>query len=190
MENNIELQEMREQLVSFKQQLAGQKIINDRLMRKATAEKVSRLRRKKNWTIVFGVIAILSLQIFYSYDFPVYFIAYATAMIVFSVVMTIIYHSNVDKADFLNGDLRNAAIELKKLRTRYIQWYWIAVPMVVIFLALFFYSCMHSSIPHEFVKSFMTGGIVGGIVGAIIGILSNRNVVRLCNEIIRDLESN
>ncbi len=190
MENNIELKEMRQQLDSFKRQLAGQKIINDRLIRAATAEKASRLRRKKNQTIILGIVAILSLQIFNLYDFPIYFMVYAAAMILFSVTMTIVYHSRVDKADFLNGDLKSAAIELKKLRTRYIQWYWIAAPMIIVFLALFYHSCMHSSIPHEVVNSFMAGGTIGGIIGAIIGIIFNRNLVRLCDEIIRDLESN
>ncbi len=181
---------MREQLASFKQQLAGQKIINERLLRKAMAEKASKLKRKKNWTLVLGVVAVLSVQIFRIYDFPAYFIAYATAMVIFSVVMTIIYHSKVDKADFLNGDLKYAATELKKLRMRYVQWYWIAVPMIIGFLALFYYSCMNLDMQHELVEGFMAGGTVGGVVGAVIGFMSNRRIVTLCDEIIDDLDNN
>ncbi len=190
MENNIELQEMREQLASFKQQLAGQKIINERMLRKATAKKASQLKRRKNMTLALGVVAILAVQIFHRYDFPIYFTAYTTAMVIFSVIMTIIYHSKVDRADFLNGDLKYAATELKKLRTRYIQWYWIAVPMIVGFLVLFYYSCMHLDIPHELAKAFMAGGTVGGLIGAVIGFMSNRRIVSLCDEIISDLEDN
>ncbi len=191
MENNIELQEMREQLASFKQQLAGQKIINDRLMRKAMAEKASRLKRERTTTLVFGIVAIfVSVPIFYMLGFPNYFLAYSAAMVIFSMAMTVIYHSKVDKADFMNGDLKSAAIEVKKLRNRYSQWLWIAAPLILGFIALFYHSSLHLDANREFIRNMMTGGIIGGVIGAIIGICMNRKTVRLCDELIADLDGN
>ncbi len=191
MENNIELQEMREQLASFKRQLAGQKIINDKLMRKATAEKVGRLKRKKNNILGLGLFAVIVCPaIFLSFGFPSYFVVYTVLMIIFSMVMTVVYHSKVDKADFMNGDLRTAAHELSELRRKYTQWYWIAVPLVTIFLALFYYSGLQLDVNQEVLKSFLVGGGVGAVVGGVIGVLMNRNLVKLCDEIITDLENN
>ncbi len=190
MENNIELQEMREQLASFKQQLAGQKIINDRLMRKVTAEKVGRLKRHKNITLVMGLFAIIACPTaFLSFGFPLYFVAYTVLMVIFSMVMTIVYHSKVDKSDFMNGNLRTVAHELRELRRKYTQWYWIAVPLITIFLALFYYSGLQLDVNQEVLNSFLTGGGIGAAIGAIIGIRMNRNLVRLCDEIIRDIEN-
>ncbi len=191
MENNIELQEMREQLASFKQQLAGQKIINDKLMRRAMSEKASRLMRKKNGILVMGLIAIfVSIPIFHSFGFPPYFLIYTAAMIIFSMAMTIVYHSKVDKADFMNGNLKEAATEFKKLRNNYKQWYWIAVPVIVIYMALFYYSSLQMDIEQEILNSLMIGGSVGALIGAFIGTRINNNIINLCGEIIRDLEEN
>ncbi len=191
MENNIELQEMREQLDSFKQQLAGQKIINDKLMRKAMSEKASRLKREKNRTLGFGVFAVIvSLSIFYSLGFPTYFLIYTVAMIVFSMTMAVVYHSKVERADFMNGDLKSAALEFKELRKNYRQWYWIAVPMIVLFLALLYYSALQMELDQEILKSFMIGAGIGGIIGAFLGVLANNRVIRICDEIIEDMENN
>ncbi len=191
MENNIELQEMREQLASFKQQLAGQKIINDKLMRKAMSEKASRLKREKNRTLGFGVFAVIvSLSIFYSLGFPTYFLIYTVAMIVFSMTMAVVYHSKVERADFMNGDLKSAALEFKELRKNYRQWYWIAVPMIVLFLALLYYSALQMELDQEILKSFMIGAGIGGIIGAFLGVLANNRVIRICDEIIEDMENN
>ncbi len=191
MENNIELQEMREQLASFKQQLAGQKLINDKLMRKATAEKASNLKSRKNVILALGVLAILiCIPIFHSFSFPIYFLAYTAAMIAFSMTMTIVYHRKVENTDFINGDLRSAALEFKALRRNYTQWYWIAVPMLIIFVALLYHSLLQMDIDIIIMKSFMIGAGIGGTIGAVIGILMNNKTIRLCDEIIKDLEEN
>ncbi len=190
MENNIELQEMREQLAAFKQQLAGQKIINDRLMRKATAEKASKLKSKKNAVLIFGVFAIfVCVPNFYYFGFPMYFLIYTAAMIAFSMTMTVVYHRKVERADFMNGNLRDAAMEFKKLRRNYTQWYWIAVPMIIIFLVLMYQSLVQMDMDVEIMRSFMIGAGIGGVIGGIIGVLMNNKVIRLCDEIIRDLEN-
>ncbi len=189
MENNIELQEMREQLASFKQQLAGQKIINDKLMRKAMSEKASKLKREKNRTLIMGVFAILmSVSIFSAYGFPLYFLIYTAAMILFSMTMTVVYHSKVDRADIMNGNLKNAAMEFKELKRKYRQWYWIAVPLIFLFMALFYYSSLQLDIEQEILRGFIIGGVIGAVIGAAVGVLLNNKVIRICDEIIRDLE--
>ncbi len=190
MENNIELQEMREQLASFKQQLAGQKIINDRLMRKATAEKASRLKKHKNTHLVIGILGILiSIPIFYNVGFPIPFLAYTLVMIIFSMVMTHIYHRNVEKADFMGGNLKDVITELVTLKKRYQQWYWIGGPLVAGYMTLFYYYAPQVDFSPEAIRSFIIGGTVGAVIGAIIGIRMNNKVIRLCDEIIRDIES-
>ncbi len=182
---------MREQLASFKQQLAGQKIINDKLMRKATAEKASKLKSRKNVILALGVLAILiCIPTFHSFGFPIYFLAYTAAMIAFSMTMTIVYHRKVENTDFINGDLRSAALEFKALRRNYTQWYWIAVPMLIIFVALLYHSLLQMDIDIIIMKSFMIGAGIGGTIGAVIGILMNNKTIRLCDEIIKDLEEN
>ncbi len=191
MENYIELQEMREQLTSLKQQLAGQKIINDKLMRRVTAEKASKLKSKKNTVLGLGVFAILvSVPIFYRFGFPMYFLIYTVAMILFSMTMTIVYHRRVENTDFINGNLKNAAMKFKELRRNYRQWYGIAIPMIAIFIGLLYYSAFQMDLNQEILNSFMVGAGIGGAIGAIIGVLMNNKVINLCDEIIKDLEEN
>ncbi len=182
---------MREQLASFKQQLAGQKIINDRLMRKATAEKASGITRLRNSYLIICAFGLLfAVPMFYFHDFPLYFILYTLFIFIFDGCMTYSYHMKVGKADFMNGDLKNVVTELKRLRTKYLQWYWIGVPEIIVFLILFYYSLIHLDVNPEFIKTCLIGSSIGIIIGGFIGISMNNKIIRLCDEIISDLESN
>ncbi len=191
MENNIELQEMREQLASFKQQLAGQKIINDKLMRKATAEKVSRITGLRNTFIIISIFGIFfAVPMFYFRGFPLYFIAYVLFLFIFDGYMTYSYHRKVNESDFMNGDMKNVVSELKSLRKKYQQWYWIGVPEIAIFLVLFYYSLIHLDINPEFIRGSLIGSSIGIVIGGFIGISMNNKVINLCDEIIKDMEEN
>ncbi len=181
---------MREQLASFKQQLAGQKIINDRLMRKATAEKASKIKGQKRLMIAIDIIGILLLVRIYFLGFPLYFILYALFMSLFSLAITLSYHKKVDKVDFMNGNLKNVVTELKILRNKYQQWYRIGVPLVIVFIVIFYYTLLHLNLSPEFVRSVMIGGGIGIVIGGFIGVSMNNKVIHLCDDIIRDIESN
>ncbi len=190
MENNIELQEMREQLASFKQQLAGQKIINDKLMRKAMAEKVGRITRLRNSYLIICIAGLLfAVPMFYFRGFPLYFILYVLFLFIFDGLMTYSYHVKVNKSDLMNGDMKNVVTELKTLRKKYQQWYWIGVPEIIIFLVLFYYSLIHLDVAIEFIRASLIGSSIGIVIGGIIGISMNNKVIGLCDEIISDLES-
>ncbi len=182
---------MREQLASFKQQLAGQKIINEKLMRKATAEKASKLTRMKNSFLGLGVFGIVfSVPMFYFNGFPLYFTLYTLAVLIICMAATAIFHNEVDKADFMNGDLRNVVMQLKALRKKYRQWYWVGVPLIIIFIVLFYDSLIKMDMNPEIIRATMIGGGIGMVIGGFIGIKMNNKVINLCDDIIRDIESN
>ncbi len=191
MENNIELQEMREQLVSFKQQLANQQIINEQLMRRATAVKASKLKNKMNGVIGLGIFAVIFAPVsFFTLGFPMYFVLYTAAMIVFCTIMTSVYHRNINKTDFMNGDLKSFVVELKTLSRKYTQWYWFAIPLIIIFGILFYFSSLQIGVEQDMLNGLFIGAAVGGAVGMFVGIRINRSIVNLCNEIIKDIEEN
>lgn len=189
METDIQMEQMRSQLAALKEQLANQTIVNDKLIRKATADKASKVKSKKNSTLLIGLVALAAaVPIFIVFGFPLYFVIYTAAMIIFSMVMTIVYHRNVEKADFFGGDLKSAALEYKELRRKYNQWYWIAIPMLIVFLALLCVSLNGMEGDQLLKRSYIIGALIGGTIGALMGVSRNRDLVRLCNEIIRDIE--
>ncbi len=190
MENNTELLEMREQLAIFKQQLASQEIINNKLMRKAMAEKASRLSQMKISFLAIGVFGLVfSVPMFYSYGFPIYFVLYTLTIFIVSMIATIIFHRKVDKADFMNGDLKTVVTEIKTLRKNYKRWYWVGIPLVIIFIILFYDSLIKMDKNLEIIRATMIGGGVGVLIGGFLGIKMNNKINKLCDEIIRDIEA-
>ncbi len=190
MENNIELQEMRDQLASFKQQLAGQKIINDRLMRKAMSEKASKIASLKNTNLIMSLFAIfIVIPTFHFQGFPPYLTLYMLFLAIYDGAMTALYHNKVDKTDFMNGDLKNVVTELKNLRKKYRQWYWIAIPQIIILIILLYHSFVQMNFRPELVRMMMICAGIGITIGSTMGILMNNKVISLCDDIIKDIES-
>ncbi len=188
MENYMELEDMRSQLATLKKRIANQEIVNDRLMRKAVATKMSRIHKHRNKVFILGIIALaINVPYMYYMEFSPYLLAYTVFMLLFSMYTTYRYHLAVEESNVMNGDLLSTAKELKTLKRKYNRSYFYSVPMVLVFLVWFVYE-ISLQFEAELAKDIVLGILIGGTVGAIWGVMMNRKLVRMCNDIIAEIE--
>ncbi len=188
MEHYYELEEMRGQLAALKKKIADQDIVNDRLIRKAVANKMTGIHRHRNKVIILGIIALaINIPYIYYMDFSLYLLAYTVFMILFSMYTTCKSHLAVENSDVMNGDLLSTAKDLKTLKKKYNRSYFYSIPMVLVYIVWVIYEISLQYDPH-YAKPIVVGLLVGGLVGAAWGVSMNLKLVRMCDDIIAEIE--
>lgn len=189
MEENTNLDEMREQLSILKQKLDNEQIINDRLLRESCRAKASTFRRSIMLTVVSSLFVIF--MVFASFrplmGFSWAFCIATVIMMLFCIFMTYWDHRDVGEDSF-NGDLLTAARNVRELRRRYKKWIYVAIPMVTVWYAWFLWEIWQQTPdPFQFYLMFGTT-LIGGLIGFFIGNSMRRKVIRACDDIINQIE--
>lgn len=170
MEENMELQEMREQLELLKAQVAKQQLINDLNVRKMAKDKVSKLKFKFWWKLaicLFGIVycpwafrEIMGASIGFS--------LVTVAFLVCAFIFEIITHRDLWSSHFYSNmaDFSRRMLRIKKLNALWFKW-----GMIFIFpwFAWFIYEVYKVSIYEYQWVAIAAGGIVGGLIGFAIG---------------------
>ena len=170
MEENMELQEMREQLELLKAQVAKQQLINDLNVRKMAKDKVSKLKFKFWWKLaicLFGIVycpwafrEIMGASIGFS--------LVTVAFLVCAFIFEIITHRDLWSSHFYSNmaDFSRRMLRIKKLNALWFKW-----GMIFIFpwFAWFIYEVDKVSIYEYQWVAIAAGGIVGGLIGFAIG---------------------
>lgn len=190
MEENANLEEMREQLSILKQKLNNEQIINERLLRESCRSKASTFRHSIILTVVSAVFVIIMVFVSFrpllGFSWP--FCIATIVMMIFCVFMTYWDHRNVGEDSF-NGDLLTAAQNVRDLRRRYQKWLYVAIPMIIVWYSWMVWE-MWGICPDRITFYIMViSTFIGGVVGGIIGNVMRRKVIRVCNDIISQIEA-
>lgn len=170
MEENMELQEMREQLELLKAQVAKQQLINDLNVRKMAKDKVSKLKFKFWWKLaicLFGIVycpwAFREIM-----GASIGFTLVTVAFLVCAFIFEIITHRDLWSSHFYSNmaDFSRRMLRIKKLNALWFKW-----GMIFIFpwFAWFIYEVYKVSIYEYQWVAIAAGGIVGGLIGFAIG---------------------
>lgn len=193
METN-ELQDMREQMALLKETLRQEQIVNDRLLREAMRNKVSSIHRRAwisaacaLYVLTFGVWAFLKCG--YSW----WVIGGTVLIMIYCMIETYRIHRRMAAKRVLTEDLRTVAHGARQLKQDYIDWLWkgitLSIVMVLGFIAdiIFGHTIFSdSSLAVRIVFSCIL--LVSCAIGFAIGYAMHRRVLKLCDEIIRQVE--
>lgn len=192
MENNnnnlSELDEMRNQISLLKNKLAGQEIINDRLLMESMTARLNSIKRTA-LTSAAGCIAGIALggTIFIRNGFSPVFIVSTMVMLIVCGVLVVYFHRKTSKKGFLDGNLLDVTRELMLLKKRYKIWETIWSFVGILWLIwLSFESFRHLG---ETAVPFVAGALIGGLTGGIIGIRINHDTAKKADELLKDIES-
>lgn len=193
METN-ELQEMKEQMALLKETLRQEQIVNDRLLREAMRGKVERIHRKA-WVVGLCALYVCTFGIwsFHELGLSCWFLGATVAMMIYSVVKTVVMHRRLAANNVMTDDLRTVAHAAKRLKKDYIRSLYGGLVMVFFwFLWLALEILFGQTIYAEsslLVRGTMLGLLfIGGVVGFIIGYRMHRRVLSLCDDIIRQVD--
>ena len=185
-----ELQEMQAQMALLKQKLNNEEIVNDRLLREVTRQRVHRLNRNV-WQEGMCVLLVITFgnYAFHQMGCSWWFIGATTVMMLGCFLARLIPHRRVKESEIMQGDLLTVAKQVRRLRQLYKDWVRISIPMVVVWFIWFLVEIYFQHTDSLFIFVFTAiGTAAGGTVGGIIGGRQHKKFIREMDEIIAQIE--
>ena len=184
-----ELQEMREQLAALKEKLNKQEVVNDRLIRDILSQKM-KVVNKNGWLSGFASLFVITAgnYIFYMQGLSNWFLLGTTLMMIFCCAATWISHSWVKPQDIAHGNLLNVAKQVRRLRKVYVNWKYIAIPMVVVWATWMVLEYLNILGDKTTAITIIISALIGGVLGGMIGFKQNNKVINELDEMVHHIE--
>ncbi len=184
-----ELESMKAQLGLLKEKLEKQEIVKQQHLRKAIKGKLGEINKIAVRMMLVGLFAILySTWWLNHFGFSVYLQAGTFLMLAFSTIATFLQHKNLLAAKELSADLVKETFDLVKLKKRYNQWLYLAIPMVLVWLSLMVYEIANVISIKEFAATMIAGVAIGAVIGGIVGIKIHYRTIRKIDEMLAQIK--
>jgi hypothetical protein len=188
MNENFELENMRQQMNTLKKKLEQQEIVNERMIHKSMKRTTSNIMRR-----YYAIMALCLLMIPYTY---VVFIMSESLSMNFWIGTTILmlicggatyYNSlNVSKSDMMSGNLVEVGHHMARAKKFDANWLFFGIPAVIAWLL---WLTWELSQKYSDATQYMIYGIVcGAVIGAICGINTHLKTQRQYQEVIDQIE--
>jgi len=190
--DNMELEELRNQYNALKAQVEKQEIINDRLLMKTFKTKVRGIHAVAWKTIFCGVFVILISPFAFHYNPAVNlswaFVIATDVMMALCIGLTTVWHVAVKQPE-AGANLLEFAKSIKLLKQRYRMWLRYCWLLIVPWLAWLCVEVYQNVPDKKFAIFFISALLLGGLVGALIGFMLHNKVISNCDEIIYELKA-
>ena len=182
-----ELMEMKEQLSILTKKLEKETIVNDRLMRRATKEKISKMQRRALIKgIVIGLCIPYTIGVFHFIGLSLWLCGFTVLVLLIALYCDSRIHRNIHSDEAMYGNLLDVRKKVLRIKQAYKDWLKFSIPILAIWLVCFWYETFQlPDIPKE---SFYIGSILGGIIGGIIGTVQYKKMQRSADEILEQIE--
>ena len=194
-DNNMnELEQMREQMIAFKERLNKQQIINEQLVRNSMGSKLSWIKNFV-WTeiILVPILLLIMASFHYSQGLSWWLFAFLAIGLIADVVGDYIIN-RIPKSQLLSGDMIETSKRLIKMKKQRATWFTIGMIFVTIWLVWFIIELVFKlNIPcdspsHSAIVTIMTLGLaISGLIGGFIAWLIFRKMQRTNNQLIEQI---
>ena len=186
MNENFELENMREQMATLKKKLEQQEIVNDRVIRRSMKKTVSNITRRYYMIMALGI-----LMIPYGYWVFIKLCGLSMAFWIGTSIFMLVcvgatYYNSLNLSD--SGMMSHSLIEARKKVARAKKfdsnWLLFGIPTLILWLAWLCYEAFQKENQADTDYFFWGGFIVGAILGTILGITIHCKTQRQYQEII------
>ena len=189
MNENFDLENMRQQMTTLKNKLNHQEILNDHIVRRSMKKDVN------NITLRYNIIMALSvLMVPYGYWCFVVLIHLSISFwIVTSIFMLIcgaatFYNSRkISDPNLMSHNLVEARKKVASAKKFEANWLLFGIPAVILWFSWFVYE-IYQIQGGDFNNGFFWGGCIGGIIGAYFGIKIHFKTQRQYQDLIDQIE--
>ena len=189
MNENFNLEEMRQQMTTLKNKLNQQEIVNDRLIRRSMRNEVSNINRRYNIIMAIGILMVpygywcfvklVGLSIFFWIATSIFMLICAGA--------TFYNSRKISDPELMSHSLVEARKKVASAKKFESNWLLFGIPAVILWMGWFFYE-IYQIQGGDFYNGFFLGGCIGGIIGAIIGIKIHLKTQRQYQDVIDQIE--
>ena len=189
MNENFELEDMRQQMNTLKKKLEHQEIVNDHMIRKSMKKTAGNISRR-----YLLIMVLCLLMIPYGYwafvvlsGFSIPFWIYTCLVMLVCLGGTYYNSRNLSDSNMMTNNLVDVRRRMARAKKFDANWLFIDIPMSIVFLGWFMYE---SSLIHEgaLTNGLFWGGCIGGICGAIWGFSLHFKTQRQYQDIIDQIE--
>ena len=189
MNNDFELESMRQQMNTLKNKLNQQEILNDRVMRRSMRNEVNTITRR-----YYIIMAVGLLMVPYGYwcfvklgGLSLFFWIVTSIFMLICAGATYYTYRKISDPNMMNRNLVEARKKVASAKKFEANWLFFGIPAVVLWLGWFLYEVyqIHGG---AIDNGFFWGGCIGGIIGAICGLSINFKTQRQYQDIIDQIE--
>ena len=189
MNENFDLENMRQQMTTLKNKLNQQEIVNDRLIRRSMRNQVNNINRRYNIIMAIGLIMVP-----YGYwcfvklcGLSLFFWIVTSIFMLICVGATFYTYRKISDPNLMNRNLVDARKKVVSAKKFEANWLFFGIPAVVLWLGWFLYETyqLHGG---AFSNGLFWGGCIGGIIGAICGLSINFKTQREYQDVIDQIE--
>ena len=182
-----ELMEMKEQLAILTKKLEKETIVNDRLMRRATKEKISKMQRRALIKGIFiGLCIPYVIGVCHLVGLSLWLCGFTVLILLIALYYDYRIHRNIHSDEAMYGNLLDVRKKVLRIKQAYKDWLKFSIPILAIWLVCFWYETFQlPDIPKE---SIFIGTISGGIIGGILGTVQYKKMQRDADEILEQIE--
>ena len=189
MNENFDLENMRQQMTTLKNKLNQQEIVNDRFVRRSMRNEVNTITRRYYIIMALGLfmipygywcfVKLCSLSVFFWIVTSIFMLICAGA--------TYYTLRKINDPDMMNRNLVEARKKVACAKKFEANWLFFGIPAVVLWLGWFLYEVyqIHGG---AIDNGFFWGGCIGAIIGAICGLSINFKTQRQYQDIIDQIE--
>lgn len=183
--DTAELLEMKEQIALLKSKLEKETIVNDTMLRRVLNDKARPLKTMGLGKTLACFLAVpLMLWCNWFLGMSMLFTVVTIVYLSFAFIYTYITHRDINRMDLMNDDLIAVGEKVAKLKRRYSSWVLYDIPLVLCWLAWFFYERLSS----ENLDAALNGVLIGGTIGLIMGVMRYRKVQRVANDVLQQIK--
>ena len=189
MNNDFELESMRQQMNTLKNKLNQQEILNDRVMRRSMRNEVNTITRR--YYIIMAVGLFMVPYGYWSFvklaGLSLFFWIVTSIFMLICVGATYYTCRKINDPNLMNRNLVEARKKVASAKKFEADWLFFGIPAVVLWLGWFLYEVyqIHGG---AIDNGFFWGGCIGGIIGAICGLSLNFKTQHQYQAIIDQIE--
>lgn len=184
-----ELEQMREQITLLRSKLDKEAIVNERLLRRAMHDKVRGITRDNRAVIIIGTLAIpYNFLVFDKLGISLSFSIATALLLVVCIAATWWGQRGLHADELLDGDVVSVGKKVLRLKQMNDRWLWFAIPMLILWLAWFYWEAYQQVGGTPLFRGFVTGGVIGLIFGLILGGKVRYRTQRRVREILAHIE--
>ena len=182
-----ELMEMKEQLSILTQKLEKETIVNEKLMRRATKEKISKMQRRALIKgVVIGLCIPYTIGVCHFFGLSLWLCGFTVLILLIALYTDYRIHRNIHSDEAMYGNLLDVRKKVLRIKQAYKDWLKFSIPILALWLLSFWYETYQlPDIPKE---SIFIGSIFGGSIGGFIGFLQYKKMQRSADEILEQIE--
>ena len=189
MNENFELENMRQQMKTLKNKLNQQEIVNDRLMRRSMRNEVNKITRR-----YYIIMALCVFMLPYGYwcfvklcGLSVFFWIVTSIFMLICGGATFYNSRKINDPGLMNHNLVEARKKVASAKKFESNWLFFGIPAVILWMTWFFYETYQIN-NNALTEGIFWGGCIGGVIGAICGFSIHFKTQRQYQDIIDQIE--